>query len=197
MSLPGAAELEASLKGAFQLLLQKPEGMSRFDVSLRGYWRSFYAAVFGAPLLLLSHYLTPPVEAVTEAAGTDAAAGNLFFDAAGYLLFYAITWLYWPLAAIYVTQTLGVYDRYIGYIVAYNWAQLLVLIVRASVVVISSVIFGVGDVFLLLIVGLSLYLDWCVARIALAVTGMQAAGMVVMNLVLSVFLLVLLNALAG
>ena len=49
MSLPSKAELETSIKGAFQLLLQKPEGLRLLDASERGYWRSFYAMAYALP----------------------------------------------------------------------------------------------------------------------------------------------------
>lgn len=171
MSLPSKAELEGSLKGAFQLLLQKPEGMELLDVSERGYWRSFYAAFYGLPLLMLAAFIVSPGPESQEAA---AEGGNLLFNLIGFLLFYVINWLYWPLAAVYVTRNLGRFDRYAGYIVAYNWAQLFALLAQVTAFVIGAMIFGNAEALLFPAGLLALAINWSVARHALGIAALPA-----------------------
>lgn len=188
MSLPSRAELEQSIKGAFQLLLQKPEGMERFDVSVRGYWRSFYAMLYAAPLnvfLLISAPREPGAEDAGGGGSPGQAAAESFglLDLAGEGLVYAIDWLYWPLLGYYMAEAFGRSERYVGYIVAYNWSRLLGLAILTAAAFLDLMIMGqaFGGFFLIATL-LALFISWSVARHALDLPGMQAAGMVAIDI---------------
>jgi len=158
--------------------------MQSLDVSERGYWRSFYAAFYGLPLLVLASILVPLDLEGQEAAKAAAEDGGFVFDLVGFLLYYAINWLYWPLAAVYLTRNLGLFERYSGYIVAYNWGQLIVLAMQAGILLAGTVIFGDATPLLVPVFLLALAANWSIARHALGIAALPAVMLTGLDLVL-------------
>ncbi len=189
MSLPSKAELETSIKGAFQLLLQKPEGLRLLDASERGYWRSFYAMLYALPfhffvLIAAPESLQQMDEAARQAQQQAAGQGGGILSLTGHGLIYIIGWLYWPLLAFYVAQALGRAERYMVYIVAYNWARLVQLFLIAAASLLGPGILGDAGSFLVMItLFLGVFYEWSVARLALSLSGMQAAGVVLIDMI--------------
>ena len=123
----GARELASSVYGAFRLATFHEDGMDAFNVSMRGFWRSFFAALLIAPV-----YLVFPAN--STASRTETL--DPVHDALVNVLAYVIGWVAFPLAMITVTRMLGREERYVGYIVAYNWSavpQILLLLAAAVV----------------------------------------------------------------
>jgi len=112
-----AEEASRSIQGAWALLRRDPGAPTAFNATLDGLWRSFFAAVVLLPLQLAYFAFAGPL------AGTEQAdpATRWTVD----ILVYVIGWTAWPLIAFYLTRALGCGERLIGYIVAYNWSQLL------------------------------------------------------------------------
>ena len=48
--MPSLAEVARAIYGAWRLMLFDADGMTFFDLSTGGFWRSFFAAVVVAPL---------------------------------------------------------------------------------------------------------------------------------------------------
>ena len=178
--MPTAGETLRALYGAYRLARLDAGGMAYFDASIGGFWRSFFAAVVVAPfyaLLIEMRYRT----GVVEAAAARFAAVEI--------IAYVIAWVAFPLAMVSVARVLEREERYLGYIVAYNWAAVLQNALYLPIAMIG-VAGGVGAgsanaaglVALFLILGYS----WFVARTALAVAAGTAAAVVALDLVLGV-----------
>ncbi|MCW5773981.1 MAG: hypothetical protein KIT16_20225 [Rhodospirillaceae bacterium] len=110
-------EASRSIQGAWGLLRRDPGAPTAFNATLDGFWRSFFAGVVFLPLYLAYRaYLGPTPETELVAPATRWSVD---------ILVYVIGWAAWPLIAFYVARALGRTDRLIGYVVAYNWSQLL------------------------------------------------------------------------
>jgi hypothetical protein len=150
--------------------------MGNFNLSVEGFWRSFFAAVLVAPgyALLVMQDLTGRAEAVSS-------AWALLVET----LAYVIGWAAFPLAAIVATQLLGLSRNYAAMIIAANWA---------AVLQIGFFLLAVGLGFLLpplagFIVTLAtvaiLSYQWFVFRTALDTTGGIAIALVLLDLLLN------------
>ena len=56
-------EIARSLTGAWELFLDRPDAMRRFDISMTGFWRSFRAIVLVLPAYLVTSLAEPAINA--------------------------------------------------------------------------------------------------------------------------------------
>ena len=110
-------EASRSLQGAWGLLRRHPAAPTAFNATLDGFWRSFFAAVLLLPLDLAYLAMIAPGEGTADAAPATRWSVNF--------LVYVIGWTAWPLIAFYLTRAMDCGDRFLGYMVAFNWSQLL------------------------------------------------------------------------
>ncbi len=164
-----ASELSSALYGAWRLARLDPRGQDNFDDSITGFWRSFQAAVIAAPgyiLLLLPIFGQPNIE-----------AGPLRFLVI-HALAYIISWTAFPLAMVGVAHRLRRDQDYLRYIIAYNWANVVQLVVLLPALFIIQF---VGPWVLLIhlasMVAIYLY-QWYVARTVLSISPGQAIAVV-------------------
>jgi hypothetical protein len=186
MSLPGKAELERNVTAAFQLLLQKPQGLASLDASPVGFWRSFYAALYAAPFFLFIMFVSLGAnERAAEAPEAAQVLTRIEFNlpnVIGLLLIYAISWLYWPLLFHYVAKGFGLQQRFFCYIVAYNWAALIQLGIAAVALLLGGALLGAaGGILIFGSIVLQFFYQWSVARQALEIPGLPAAGLVFLD----------------
>lgn len=175
-------EAAASIYGAFRLAHLDAGGMRYFNVSPQGFWRSFLAAVIVAPfyaaLLALAHrsFETPP----------DAVRFTLAEAIA-----YVTSWAAYPLVMASVAKQLDRWDRYIGYIVAYNWSSVLqnALFIPINALLITGVLAPqAGFLLWLMVFSLIMVYVWFIARTGLALAPMAAAGIVCIDVVLNLMI---------
>lgn len=186
-------EISRSLAGAWELFLDRPGAMNRFDVSLEGFWRSFAAVVLVAPsyafaVLADRHMATGDPLAVAEA-GTNLLVHN----GIGLLL----DWAALPLILALLARPLGIGRRYGAFVVARNWCAVLAAI-PFGVIGLLLVLGLLGDelasvlMFVALIVVLRY--NYVIARRALDTTVGFAIGIVVLDFVVSLTLALALDA---
>jgi hypothetical protein len=178
-------EIGPALYGAWRLARFDANGMNYFDRSLEGFWRSFRVAVLAAPFsaLLIGLDLS-----------SRTLGGGWFRIIAGESIAYIIGWVAFPLAAFYLIRAAYLIDmidrraQYLGFIVAYNWSQLIQLaVVLPAVIIAHSGILPVGigqDVNFAAYVAVLIY-EWFVVRTALSLPGFAAAGVVLIDVVFS------------
>jgi hypothetical protein len=178
-------EVAYGLYGAYRLAHLDSRGMDYFDDSLHGFWRSFNAALIAAPayaILVLLHIID------AAEAGEHIQRGwlHLFLVES---LAYAIGVFAFPLVMLHVSTVLDRQDRYLGFIVAYNWASVLQIGLFLPVTAaISAGLFpgGFGSLIWIVTFALILFYAGYIARTALRIRPLEAAGVVFVDLSLSV-----------
>jgi hypothetical protein len=184
-----AREVSYGVFGAWRLAHLDPRGMQYFDQSIEGFWRSFWAAALMAPpyalLVMLKlgqrqHDWDPVRVVLIEAIG------------------YAIAWAAFPLVVWYLLAALGKQQRFIPYIVAYNWSSVIPMAVMLPVTALSAA--GglpeplAGIVFFSTLAAVLFY-RYFVARVALETDVLTAAGLVLLDLMLDLVRHGVVNAL--
>lgn len=176
-----AAEFARAVYGAWRLALLDRKGLDCFDSTIEAYWKSFNAAVIVAPAYALLLVLR-----LTE---IDTTAGFLPL-AIVETLAYIIGWVAFPLIMIYVCDRIGRFDRYLRYIVAHNWSNVIQVALFLIVTILAKGFLGGGMAVFL---GLSatvaiLFYQWFIARAALEISGGAAAAIVGLDLIISILI---------
>lgn len=177
--MPSLRELMAALYGAWRLLCFDAGGMTWFDVSAAGFWRSFFAAVLVAPAyaVIMGFALAVRQEPVDLSRAIVIAT-----------LAYGIGWAAFPIVAIPVTRFLAVTGRYSQLVVSTNWSSVpQMLIILPAVIIEASGNLPRGTASLLTI-GATLYAlvyEWFVIRAALGVTSIRATGVLLVQVIIN------------
>jgi len=187
--IPDRAEIIRSLTGAIRLARLDAGGMALFNVTLAGFWRSFFAAVLVAPVYLVLIALNP-------SPGDQAIAFEI--KAVREVVFYAAGWAIFPVIMIPIARFLDLGPRYVGYIIAYNWAQVPMILLWLPIEVAGAI--GVLPEALLSILSLAATLAivgylYVITRIALGTPMMTAIAIVVIEFLSGVVLFGLKQAL--
>lgn len=178
--IPPLLEVASSLRAAARLFVLDRDAMAGFNLTIEGFWRSFFAAAFGLPYYAV--VLWGPYR--------DGEVGLLAATAA-----YVLSWVLFPALAAVLARLLNLGRNYIGYIVAFNWAGalmpqpllLLALAYRAGLIdeqAYSLVSLGLFAAFL--------WYGWAVTRIGLGAGIVTACGFVILSNLLDVLIRILL-----
>jgi len=190
--MPTLREVFLRLYGAWRLACRDPRAMDWFDRSVAGVWRSFWAGAICYPgflVLQLMQIDTGPL-----------SAGVLLRFLVVSSIGYVIGWTAYPLTALPFCRWLVPEERALGFIAAYNWAQVLQ---TALVFVIAcfgalhlvpdyAIAYAQTVAYLAILV-----YEWFIARIALDAGGGAATALVLLDVVLTAFLTQLTMLLAG
>jgi len=179
--MPAAAWLEVRLAlfGALRLAKGDSGGLSCFDRSLDGFWRSFRAAVIAYPLYLILLMMRVTVIEWQRSGG--------WYIVTVETIAYVIAWVAFPLAMITVTRWIDRAHRFFDFMVPYNWSQLpqsalFVLVgLEAESGVLGTQPAQVIDLAAAIAV---LVYEWFIARVSLETTASAAAFVVLVDLVL-------------
>lgn len=179
MRPPSITETAASLEGLRRILRLDPSGLDCFNATVQGFWSSFFVAVLTLPFYLL--------QAGVYYAGSDIEAGAARFLSLEVMTF-VLGWLAWPVLMITVTQALDRWQHYLRYMVAYNWFQLVVaaLLLPLSLMQLTGMAPD-GMIALLFLLATSAFLlyGWFIANRGLDLGAATAAGIVILDLILS------------
>jgi hypothetical protein len=176
------AEIGPAFYGAWRLARFDVNGMRYFDSSIEGFWRSFQVAVLVAPLMVALVAL--------DLSGMRVEAG-WFRIVAGETIAYVISWVAFPLAAFYIVRLVDREDRYLGFIVAYNWSTLIQIAVLLPAAALSHrgvLPAGLGGVIALGSQIALLVYEWFIVRTALNLASIAAAGIVLIDVIISVLI---------
>jgi len=179
MTLRAWTEVQLAVGGALRLAIGDRRGLGFFDVSLDGFWRSFRAAVICYPLYVL--LLCFRVSAAPPPG--SGLATILLVETIDYVAL----WAAFPLVVLPVIRWLGRENRFLAFMVAYNWSQVpqtallfLVGLDGATGLLAPS---AVQTATLIATLAVLVY-EWYIARVALAVGGLQAGLIVMLDLLL-------------
>src|SRR5262245_24818683 len=161
--MPTAAEIRNALHAAWLLARLDPKAMDGFDLSVEGFWRSFFAAVVAAPayvILVIRQYdyvdAGPNIGTVVS---VEALASVL-------------SWLAFPIFATIATKLLRLGHPYVPLVVAANWATVLQVALVAIAVVAGSFLPDAQRPALALAATLvAVIYQWLVVRAALQSSG--------------------------
>ncbi len=116
MTAPAWTEVQLAVGGALLLARGDRRGLGFFDASIDGFWRSFRSGLICYPLylLLLSFRI----------AGSRWAASGAVPILAAETIAYVIAWVAFPLLMLPLARWLDRDDRFLPFMVAYNWSQI-------------------------------------------------------------------------
>jgi len=178
---PPARDIAAALYGAYRLARYDVSGHKYFDISNTGFWRSFFAALLIAPFYFILLNLR-----FDEFSNVPAIR---FFALES--IAYVIAWVAFPLFMASMVREIKREDNYIRFIVAYNWSAVLqnAIFLPIEILAIAGVlpVDAANLLGLLALVAIVVYL-WFIARSALDVTGVMAAGIVGADLLMSILI---------
>jgi len=175
-------ETLSALYGAVRLARFDANGMAFFDISVRGFWRSFYAAAIVAPfygILLAIRF---------SAANIDASGPRYIAVEA---IAYVISWVAFPVVMASFSRFLEREQRYLRFIVAYNWASVLqnaIYIPLAMLAASGAISGGNANTLGIIVLIIILVYSWFIAITALDLSAGMATGVVALDLVLSIFI---------
>jgi hypothetical protein len=119
--MPSAEEIQQYLYGTWRMMLGKSDGLRALDISVDGFWNSFFAIVIALPALVVNW--------VTIADSYGDMAQNLDDRFAIFMRLADIDLAAWllPLAAFAaIARRVRLADRYVHYVVASNWATAII-----------------------------------------------------------------------
>lgn len=179
--MPSLNETVASLYGAWRLARFDPRGLTCFNATPAGFWRSFFAALLVAPLYAIELW------APFEEAGAPRTVTFALLEA----IAYAVSWLAYPVALEMIARALGCRQRFLIYMTAYNWSAVVQHLIIAAIVLLTSVgilPLPIGEVIWLVATIYLLAYAWFIARSALAIRPLTASGLVALSVALDILI---------
>lgn len=177
-------DVVVALYGAARLARFDAGGLPYFDASVAGFWRSFLAAAIVFPLYAALM--------VVRTLQTDTGIGPMAID----LLAYVINWVAFPVVMLTLSRMLGRERNYLRHIVAYNWATAVQHVVSLPLAILTlsgALPMEAGAFLSLLVLAWVLIYSGYVTHVALDVPVGTAAGVVVVDLLISL----IVNAIAA
>ena len=120
-------EIYEGLYAAWRLLLRDRAAIALFDDSTSGFWKSFVSAAMIFPI-----YVALLLLGIAE----FEASRGIFAVILLHIEFFIIRAVIWPLAMHYVVQALDRDEKYFLYVVAYNWANVVMNIIYFFAIII-------------------------------------------------------------
>ncbi|KMO18974.1 hypothetical protein [Methylobacterium indicum] len=164
-----ADDVARSLRGTAGLMGRRPDALRHFDMSERGFWRSFGAVWLTAPALTV---------ALALERGTGTALFRLDHVTLAAIAGIAAGFLAVPLAMIAVLRRLGRTRVYVPFVVVTNWclaAGLVVLTLPGSLLLLGLATPGLAELYAAAFVMVALWLHGRAARAILDLPGPAAA----------------------
>src|SRR5438045_6703076 len=116
MTVSAWTEVQLAVGGALRLACGDRRGLSFFDVSIDGFWRSFRAGVICYPL-----YLVLLIFRVSEAHWAESGVPTILIVET---IAFVISWVAFPLLILPLTRFLGRADRFLAFMFAYTCSQI-------------------------------------------------------------------------
>jgi hypothetical protein len=177
-----ARETVYSIFGAYRLAMLDKTGLSYLDRSPEGAIRSFHAALIVLPayavLVVLRLWDVLPEVSLLRFVTVEGLA-------------YVISWTAFPLVMFHIAGLLDRSARYFDFLSAYNWSSVIQMGLYLPVVAIADsglMPGGLGEGLVMVVTMLVLLYQWFIARTTLNINGGSAAGIVLLDMILAVFI---------
>lgn len=186
--IPSLPQMAAALYGAWRLLRFDRTGLQYFETGAAAFWQSFFAGVLIAPgyALLVALHLSQ-----------SQIAADMVSTVTIHALAYVISWTAFPLVTSVVADTLDRQDNWVGFVIALNWSKVFQMMIYLPLALLAASGALEGDAAgLATLAGLAAILvyQWFVTRSAFQITGLQAAGITGIDLVLGITITVFADA---
>jgi hypothetical protein len=180
-----ADEVNRSFKGTIDLLNSRSEGLKSFDMSERGFWRSFSAIWLTLPAYIISLAIArmrlgavPPDGALLDNLWVDAvvALGHV----GGYIAL--------PLAMIFIARSFRLTGAYVPFVIVTNWISvigLLVLSVPAMLLLLGWATPPLASLFSLAFAVVLVRIQWFATKETLGLSSISALGIVLFGILLN------------
>jgi hypothetical protein len=188
--LPSLAEIVKALYGTFLLARLYPGASGLFDRTVDGFWKSLFAGV----LVLPAHVL------MTMRTNRDAP--DVPYDLADIItdfLIYVIVWLAYPVLMIAVTRIINRPERFLEYIVPYNWAMVPIGYILGAITWLGMFGYVTRDTEInLFVIAYAVVAIWLaeIARRQLLIGPFLAFGIVILDIGFNVVVINLLEVFA-
>lgn len=182
-------EIAHGVSGAWRLMWGDGGGLYMLDRTQEGFWRSFRVALLIAPLQV---FCTMIIYERTE----TVASGTLIILVEA--LRYIIDWTAFPVVLLEIARRVGWSARYMGAVVAMNWANVPVMILWTMTVAIGEVAPNwLGQALSLGLTGFSVFWLFRILRQALSIGVGQAIALALLNLWIGITLLIVVGGIVG
>lgn len=192
--MPSADDIQTYLAGVWKLMNGRSEGLRQLDLSIDGFWNSFFAILVALPALGVGW-----VSFANELAGGDPFAYRLWI-LAKLAVVDMVSWVGPIIVFAAVAKPVGLVDRFVPYVVASNWASAAFawLLLPPSLIDLfwpESV--ELTDLVSLVVVILTLVLAWRLTNTVIARGAAVATAVFFAMIAVSVTILLVLQPLLG
>ena len=172
--IPTAQEIARGIKGAWLIFRFEPAGLWQFDLTIRGFWRSFWA-----PVLMLPFY----------GAVLAALAGEMNAGVALGCVSYVVMLVLWPFVVAWIARFFHLTAHYVPYVIANNWASVIALLLQVPAAIMLAVS-GERPGFAVLALWFATQVvafgyQFLITRVAFTAPAGLAAAMVLLELLLT------------
>ncbi len=190
------ANLPANLSGAWDVMTGRTEGLRKLDLTIDGFWASFGAVVLILPVALIA--------LASERVALQVTGGDVAALTGGYvvlrLIAVIVDWLAFPAILALLSRPMGIAARFVPYIVARNWAAVLV----AAMFAVPHLFHALGVLptgmlpfALLLLFGIAVWFSYVIVRTAMQVPPVLAIPIVILEILSGFFVELGFSRLAG
>ena len=176
------AEINSSIYGAWRVAFIDPAALRYFNVTIEGFWHSFVAIPITL-VLVLPQFVFDHAAALREGAETVSVE---LFTTVKVATFLAV-WMVFPVAMIWISRLLRLTDRYVQFIIVWNWGNVVGSAFMLPAAALHGFAFpteGMAGTILLMFVLALLYYGVQVARAGLACGLGTAVGILIFEFVL-------------
>lgn len=172
--IPTREDIAQYLYGAYLIARLDRSGLGLFDVSFRGFWTSFIAA-----LIVLPGYAAMVFMQAEAGAPTNEEGRSFWADGTAYVL----NWTLFPIVAAILAVLMDLKQNYVPYVIVANWASVIQIALMVTSLTIARYLpEELANLIVLAVTLFLLFYDWFVARVAFQATASGAIGVVVINL---------------
>lgn len=193
--MPSGTEIQQYLIGAWRLMLGHGDGLKLLDLSVDGFWNSFFAIVLALPAFFVSWAgVANQLGAQPEVYGSPLSivARLAVVDLGAWVL---------PLVVLaFVAPRVGIGDRFVHYVVASNWGSVLMVWIMLPATLLRLVAPGLEGIVAglsLLLFALTMVLSWRLTNASLNKGQAVATGLFAAMFVVSLLALFALQSLLG
>ncbi|WP_134497080.1 hypothetical protein [Microvirga pakistanensis] len=180
-----ADEVNRSFRGTLDLLHSRAEGLKSFDMSERGFWRSFAAIWLTLPAYVVSLAFERLRLGLLQPDGSllDSVWIDLVVALGHVASFVAL-----PLAMIWIARGFNLTKAYVPFVIVTNWITvigLLVLSVPAMLLLLGWATPALASLFSLAFAVIIVRMQWFATKATLGVSSLPAFGIVLLGIVLN------------